>query len=155
MTTTGHTGWIPDRIVVFPYGSSCLSRNRYTGKTINAINLGSYNYLGFAEKTGPCATDAINALKTFGVGICNTRTELGTFRLFIDRMRARRNSGAGLALLFSFCSPYDFAFNRPLLIVLVSTINHTPFFFYYVRRLAEIGMSKRVCVITKVHRDQG
>lgn len=51
---------------------------RYTGKTINAINLGSYNYLGFAEKTGPCATDAIHAVKTFGVGICNTRTELGT-----------------------------------------------------------------------------
>jgi 7-keto-8-aminopelargonate synthetase-like enzyme len=50
---------------------------RYTGKTINAINLGSYNYLGFAEKSGPCATDAINAIKTFGVANCNTRVEIG------------------------------------------------------------------------------
>jgi hypothetical protein len=33
--------------------------------------------LGFAEKTGPCATDAINAIKTFGVANCNTRVELG------------------------------------------------------------------------------
>ncbi|CAF1037099.1 unnamed protein product [Adineta ricciae] len=53
---------------------------RYTGKTINAINLGSYNYLGFAEKSGPCATDAINALKTYGVSSCNTRIELGMFQ---------------------------------------------------------------------------
>jgi 7-keto-8-aminopelargonate synthetase-like enzyme len=50
---------------------------RYTGKTINAINLGSYNYLGFAEKSGPCATDAVNAIKTFGVANCNTRVEIG------------------------------------------------------------------------------
>ena len=51
--------------------------NRYTGKTIKAINLGSYNYLGFAEKSGPCATDAINAIKTFGIANCNTGVELG------------------------------------------------------------------------------
>lgn len=53
------------------------SFRRYTGKTINAINLGSYNYLGFAEKTGPCATDAIDAIKTFGIANCNSRVEIG------------------------------------------------------------------------------
>jgi serine palmitoyltransferase len=57
---------------------------RYTGKTINAINLGSYNYLGFAEKTGQCATDAINAIKTFGVANCNTRVEIGTQRYHVE-----------------------------------------------------------------------
>ena len=57
--------------------------NSYTGKTINAINLGSYNYLGFAEKTGPCATDAINAIKSFGVADCSTRTEIGKKSLLI------------------------------------------------------------------------
>ncbi|CAF2340612.1 unnamed protein product [Rotaria sp. Silwood2] len=57
---------------------------RYTGKTISAINLGSYNYLGFAEKTGPCATNAINSIKTFGVSNCNTRTEIGTQRYHVE-----------------------------------------------------------------------
>jgi 7-keto-8-aminopelargonate synthetase-like enzyme len=56
--------------------------NRYTGKTINAINLGSYNYLGFAEKSGPCATDAINSIKTFGIANCNTRAEIGMKYIF-------------------------------------------------------------------------
>ena len=56
---------------------SCSLDNSYTGKTIKAINLGSYNYLGFAEKSGPCATDAINAIKTFGIANCNTGVELG------------------------------------------------------------------------------
>lgn len=57
---------------------------RYTGKTINAINLGSYNYLGFAEKTGPCAADAISAIKTFGVSGCSTRAEIGTQRYHVE-----------------------------------------------------------------------
>jgi serine palmitoyltransferase len=50
---------------------------RYTGKKIRAINLGSYNYLGFAEKTGPCATDATNAIKSFAIANCSTRIEAG------------------------------------------------------------------------------
>ena len=54
-----------------------LSPCRYTGKTISAINLGSYNYLGFAEKTGPCANDAIDAIKSHGIVSCSTRTEIG------------------------------------------------------------------------------
>ncbi|CAF1275230.1 unnamed protein product [Rotaria magnacalcarata] len=58
--------------------------HRFTGKTINAINLGSYNYLGFAEKSGPCATDAINSIKKFGVSNCNTRTEIGTQRYHVE-----------------------------------------------------------------------
>jgi len=33
--------------------------------------------LGFAEKTGLCATDAINSIKTFGIANCNTRIEIG------------------------------------------------------------------------------
>lgn len=51
---------------------------RFTGRTIkNVINMGSYNYLGFAE------TD-VNALKTvtielekYGTGVCSTRQEMG------------------------------------------------------------------------------
>ncbi|CAF0895865.1 unnamed protein product [Rotaria sordida] len=51
---------------------------RFTGKTISAINLGSYNYLGFAERTGSCATDAIDAIKSYGIATCSTNSEIGT-----------------------------------------------------------------------------
>lgn len=51
----------------------------YTGKTTTAINLGSYNYLGFAEKTGTCANHAIKSIESYGVAACSTRTELGFF----------------------------------------------------------------------------
>jgi serine palmitoyltransferase len=32
----------------------------FTGKTTTLLNLSSYNYLGFAQATGPCA-DAVEA----------------------------------------------------------------------------------------------
>ncbi|CAF1346495.1 unnamed protein product [Adineta ricciae] len=57
---------------------------RYTGKTISAVNFGSYNYLGFAERTGQCATDAINGLKSYAVSSCGTRSEIGTQRYHIE-----------------------------------------------------------------------
>ncbi|CAF1459312.1 unnamed protein product [Rotaria magnacalcarata] len=57
---------------------------RFTGKTIRAINLGSYNYLGFAEKTGPCATESMNAIKSFGIATCSTSSETGTQRYQIE-----------------------------------------------------------------------
>jgi hypothetical protein len=38
--------------------------------------------LGFAEKSGPCATDAMNAIKTFGIANCNTRVEIGMKDIF-------------------------------------------------------------------------
>jgi serine palmitoyltransferase len=56
---------------------------RYTDKTIAAINLGSYNYLGFAESAGPCANDAINAIKLYGISSCSTRLEIGMIIVFV------------------------------------------------------------------------
>ncbi|NWX10712.1 SPTC3 palmitoyltransferase, partial [Caloenas nicobarica] len=58
---------------------------RFTGRTIkNVINMGSYNYLGFAE------TD-VNALKTvtielqkYGTGVCSTRQEMGTLDKHVE-----------------------------------------------------------------------
>ena len=41
------------------------------------INLGSYNYLGFAENEGPCTEQAIGALYSMGLAPCSTRQELG------------------------------------------------------------------------------
>lgn len=57
---------------------------RYTGKTIGAINFGSYNYLGFAENNGACATDAINGIKTYAIASCSTRSEIGTQRYHVE-----------------------------------------------------------------------
>ena len=51
---------------------------RFTGKTLPSVNLGSYNYLGFAENSGPCAEEAIKSIENYGVATCSTRHELGT-----------------------------------------------------------------------------
>nr|CAB3266549.1 serine palmitoyltransferase 2 [Phallusia mammillata] len=56
----------------------------YTGKVHkDVVNLGSYNYLGFAEKTGACAEAAIDAVKKYGVGICSSRQEIGNLDIHV------------------------------------------------------------------------
>lgn len=39
--------------------------------------MGSYNYLGFAENTGACASAAIEVTHKYGVGVGSTRCEMG------------------------------------------------------------------------------
>jgi len=58
-------------------------RCRFTEKTTRAINMGSYNYLGFAENSGPCADDSERATRNIGLGVCGTRHELGELCLVI------------------------------------------------------------------------
>lgn len=50
------------------------------GRT-QAVNLGSYNYLGFAQKSGKCIEDTIHAVKKYGVGPASVRMEVGTMDL--------------------------------------------------------------------------
>ncbi|XP_072300893.1 serine palmitoyltransferase 2b [Eucyclogobius newberryi] len=51
---------------------------QHTGQVVkDVINMGSYNYLGFAEKTGACAEAALEAAHTYGVGVSSTRSEMG------------------------------------------------------------------------------
>ena len=57
--------------------------HRFTGTETRCINLGSYNYLGFAESTGSCAEESIETLKNLGCASCSTRLELGTNLQFI------------------------------------------------------------------------
>ncbi|XP_016332337.1 serine palmitoyltransferase 2-like [Sinocyclocheilus anshuiensis] len=53
----------------------------YTGRVVkDVINLGSYNYLGFAENTGACATAAGEVTVKFGVGMASTRQEMGNLK---------------------------------------------------------------------------
>ncbi|CAK8698203.1 unnamed protein product [Clavelina lepadiformis] len=52
--------------------------SEYTGKVLkNVINLGSYNYLGFAENEGTCTEAAIVTAKKYGAGVCSSRQEIG------------------------------------------------------------------------------
>ncbi|CAH6847543.1 Sptlc2 [Phodopus roborovskii] len=51
---------------------------KYTGNIIKGvINMGSYNYLGFARNTGSCQEAAAEVLKEYGAGVCSTRQEIG------------------------------------------------------------------------------
>lgn len=51
---------------------------RHTGKVVkDVINMGSYNYLGFAENTGRCADSATGSTHKYGVGVGSTRSEMG------------------------------------------------------------------------------
>ena len=49
--------------------------------TKNSINLGSYNYLGFAENKGPCTDQAIDACRKYGLSACSSRHEIGTLEI--------------------------------------------------------------------------
>ncbi|XP_026079357.1 serine palmitoyltransferase 3 isoform X1 [Carassius auratus] len=51
---------------------------RLTGRTIeNVINMGSYNYLGFAENNVDFLKTVAEETRQYGVGVCSTRQELG------------------------------------------------------------------------------
>ncbi|CAF2151067.1 unnamed protein product [Rotaria magnacalcarata] len=50
---------------------------KFSGKKLPSINLGSYNYLGFAENQGPCSEQAIKSIEKYGVTTSSTRHELG------------------------------------------------------------------------------
>ena len=49
----------------------------FTGKTSEAINVGSYNYLGFSENTGQCAERALSEVDLSPGGAGSSRAELG------------------------------------------------------------------------------
>ena len=51
--------------------------HRYPGTKTTCLNLGSYNYLGFAENTGPCADAAYQCTLQYGAGTSSPRRELG------------------------------------------------------------------------------
>ncbi|XP_046849497.1 serine palmitoyltransferase 2-like [Xenia sp. Carnegie-2017] len=56
----------------------------HTGETIRALNLGSYNYLGFAENSGPCTDDSEQAVRDYGLAACSTRHEYGTLNIHVE-----------------------------------------------------------------------
>eukprot|EP00043_Microstomoeca_roanoka_P011180 m.105474 g.105474 ORF g.105474 m.105474 type:complete len:528 (-) comp15116_c0_seq1:331-1914(-) len=87
-----------------------------TGEKNEYVNLGSYNYLGFAENEGPCADHAIEAVKKYGVTCSSSRAELGTCKIHqeLEELVARF-IGKDAALVFGM----GFATNSTNMPVLV------------------------------------
>ncbi|KAH7730386.1 Protein SPTL-2 a [Aphelenchoides avenae] len=50
---------------------------KFTGTQTEVINVGSYNYLGFAQNNGPCAQDASDAIDDAGLSVCTNVHEQG------------------------------------------------------------------------------
>ncbi|XP_034537463.1 serine palmitoyltransferase 3 isoform X2 [Notolabrus celidotus] len=51
---------------------------RLTGRTLHdVINVGSYNYLGFAENNADFLKTVADKTRQYGVGVCSTRQEMG------------------------------------------------------------------------------
>ncbi|XP_066249345.1 serine palmitoyltransferase 2 [Euwallacea similis] len=50
----------------------------FTGTQTKCLNLASYNYLGFAEASGPCAEAAIASIYQYGISSGGTRMRYGT-----------------------------------------------------------------------------
>jgi len=54
---------------------------KYGKKETKVLNLGSYNYLGFAENKGQCAQEAIECIKQQACAIGSSRQEIGTHKI--------------------------------------------------------------------------
>ncbi|XP_030854251.1 serine palmitoyltransferase 2 [Strongylocentrotus purpuratus] len=57
---------------------------KLTGTTRKVINIGSYNYLGFAENHGPRSDAVVASTQYYGNGVCSSRQELGTLALTVE-----------------------------------------------------------------------
>jgi serine palmitoyltransferase len=49
----------------------------YTGRVVPAVNMGSYNYLGFAEDTPSITHNVLDAVDDYGLASCSAPQELG------------------------------------------------------------------------------
>lgn len=57
---------------------------RFTGTETKCLNLGSYNYLGFASNDGPCANNSIESIHEYGLASCSSRSEFGSIPLHTE-----------------------------------------------------------------------
>jgi serine palmitoyltransferase len=56
----------------------------YTGTTTQALNVSSYNYLGFAQSRGGCADAVEEAIRNYGVCAGGNRADVGTLDLHTE-----------------------------------------------------------------------
>lgn len=89
----------------------------YNGKTSTLLNLSSYNYLGFAQATGPCAEAVQEAVAKYGISTGAPRADGGTHVLHKEAERlVARFLGKEDALIVSM----GFATNSTTIPALVS-----------------------------------
>lgn len=50
----------------------------YLGTTTETLNMSSYNYLGFAQSEGPCASAVEECVRKYGLSFCSSRADAGT-----------------------------------------------------------------------------
>ncbi|KHJ46486.1 aminotransferase, class I/II [Trichuris suis] len=101
----------------------------FTGRKRTVINLGSYNYLGFAENSGTCAEQVERSIRDFGVGVCSSRQELGNLSI---QKRLEELVAEFLGVEDAMCFPMGFATNSMTLpcladkasLILSDELNH-------------------------------
>ncbi|KAG1861139.1 pyridoxal phosphate-dependent transferase [Suillus subalutaceus] len=77
---------VPGRTIVIL--DRCSTDNNYTqirtgGKT-RALNISSYNYLGFSQGRGGCSDAVKESIRRYGVSTCGTRLESGSSELHVS-----------------------------------------------------------------------
>ena len=95
----------------------------FTGTQTRALNMGSYNYLGFAENEGYCADQAEEATKHYGVGVASTRQEMGNLRVHHELEKdVAEFLGVEAAITFGMGFATN-SMNIPVLVGKVNSIN--------------------------------
>ncbi|KAI1894686.1 hypothetical protein AGOR_G00118310, partial [Albula goreensis] len=104
---------------------------RLTGRTIeNVINMGSYNYLGFAENNANFLKTVADTLSEYGAGVCSTRQEMGNLSIHTELEElVAKFLGAESALTFGMGFATN-SMNIPALVgkgclILSDELNHT------------------------------
>uniref|UniRef100_A0A8D0GZW8 serine C-palmitoyltransferase n=1 Tax=Sphenodon punctatus TaxID=8508 RepID=A0A8D0GZW8_SPHPU len=104
---------------------------RFTGRIIkNVINIGSYNYLGFAETEHNAMKRVGNELQKYGLGICSTRQEMGNLDKHVELENLLAEFlGVEAALVFGMGFATN-SMNIPALVgkgclILSDELNHT------------------------------
>jgi serine palmitoyltransferase len=80
---------------------------QFTGTYTTTLNMSSYNYLGFAQSSGPCADDVHACISAYGISSTSPRLEVGTSDLTVEVEREIANFvGKEDAMVFSmgFCT---------------------------------------------------
>ncbi|KAL9250606.1 Long chain base biosynthesis protein 2a-like protein [Drosera capensis] len=87
--------------VVERFSNDCNKTLTRTDKTKRCLNLGSYNYLGFAAADEYCTPRAIGSLKKFSPSTCSSRVDGGTTALHTELEECVANFvGKPAALVF-------------------------------------------------------
>lgn len=102
----------------------------FTGEKKRVINLGSYNYLGFGDPTGPSIEANAEAIHRFGIGVASSRQEAGSLILHRElETLVAEFVGQEAAIVFSMGFATN-SLNLPCLVdkkscVISDELNHT------------------------------